>query len=123
MPQTLSPMASSPLRRLPLAEGNSSQPLADHHDPACDTHASTFSEVYWTEDRGKRAASDTLPRPRDMISSHLRVWHSSESLPPLSFPHNVGFNTGICLLQTQTMRRIQTVLKTLETILNITKNH
>ena len=79
----------------------------DHHDPTWDTCTSAlFSErcqLYGEEGRERRAASDTFPRLRDMVSAPLRIWHSSESLPPLSLPatlqDDMQVNAGISLLQ------------------------
>ena len=66
----------------------SRSPFIDHHDTAWDAHTSAlFSErcqLYGEEWRGRRAASDTFPRLRDMASSPPRIRHSSENLPPLS---------------------------------------
>lgn len=107
MPHISSLVAASPLGRSSPTEGNISRSsFIDHHDPTWDTHTSAlFSErcQLYGEDRGRRAASDTFPRLRDMVSSPLRIWHSSESLPPLSLPvtlrHDMQVNTGISLLQ------------------------
>lgn len=99
-------MAASPSgRSSPTEENISRSPFIDHHDVAWDAHTSAlFSErcqLYGEEWRGRRAASDTFPRLRDMASSLPRIRHSSESLPPLSLPatlrRDMQFNAGISL--------------------------
>ena len=99
-------MATSPLGRSSPREGDISRsPFVVRHDTSWDTHTSAlFSErcqLYGEERRGRRAASDTFARLRDMVSSP-RIRHSSESLPPLSFPatlgHDMQVNEGISLL-------------------------
>lgn len=125
-------MVASPLGLPSPTEGNISRsPFIDHHDTAWDAHTSAlFSErcqLYGEEWRGRRAASDTFPRLRDMVSSLPRIWHSSENIPPLLLPatlrRDMQVNAGISLSKTWIICRIQTVLKILETTLKITKSH
>lgn len=104
MPHNSSLMAASHLRRSSPTEENISR--SPFNDPTWDTHTSAlFSDrcQLYGEERGRRAASDTFPGLRDMVSSPLRIWHSSESLPPLSLPatlrHDMQVNAGISFLQ------------------------
>jgi hypothetical protein len=106
MPHTSSLIASSPLGRSSLTEGIISRsPFVEHHGTAWDARTSAlFSErcqLDGEEWHGRRAASDTFPRLGDMVSSLPRIWHSSESLPPLSLPatlrRDMQANAGISL--------------------------
>ena len=125
-------MAASPLGRPSSTEGNISRsPFIDHHDTAWDAHTSAlFSErcqLYGEEWRGRRAASDTFPRLRDMVSSLPRIWRSSESIPPLPLPaklrRDMQVNAGISISKTLIIYRIQYVVKILETTHEIAKSH
>ena len=132
MPHTSSLMDASPLGRSSPTEGNISRsPFIDCHDAAWDAHTSAlFSErcqLYGEEWRGRRAASDTFPPLRDMVSSLPRIWHSSESLPPLSLPatlrRDMQDNAGISFSITWIIYRIQSVVKILETTFKTAKKH
>ena len=126
-------MAASPLGRSSPTEGNISEsPFIDHCDPTWDTHTSAlFSErcqLYGEEGGGRRAVSDTFPRLRDMASSPLRIWHSSESLSPLSLParlrHDMQVNAGIFFSPKHgSYAEFNYVVKILETTLKIAINH
>ena len=123
-------MDASPLGRSSPTEGNISRsPFIDCHDAAWDAHTSAlFSErcqLYGEEWRGRRAASDTFPPLRDMVSSLPRIWHSSESLPPLpllaTLRHDMQVNTGVSFLHNMDQCGIQSVVKILEMAHKIAK--
>lgn len=93
-------MVSSPLGRLSPTEGNiSPSPCVGQYDPTYTHTSALFSErceFYGEEDRHTRVTSNTFSRLQ--VSFPLRIWHSSEILPPLTLPlasqRDTGVNTG-----------------------------